>query len=141
MLMNVFFFSIIGIPINGSLGIILLSEFLLVIVYQLLAVLFLSVTSNLRLALSIGSAYAMMSLSFSGLTFPTIGMPLAARLFSYLFPNTFWIEIFMSQTIRIQPLSTIVLPFSAFLIFILGALPAFPLMAKRYSNSVYWGRI
>ena len=83
----------------------------------------------------------MMSLSFSGLTFPAIGMPQIARIFSYLFPNTFWIEIFVSQTIRAQPLSTIAIPFATFLVFIVGALLAFPLMSQRYSNSIHWGKI
>lgn len=141
MLMNIIFFGILGVPINGSLTLIILSEILMVVVYQLLAVLFISLTSNLRLSLSLGSAYTMMALSFSGLTFPAIGMPKAAVGFSYLFPNTFWLKIFISQTLRDQPLSTIALPFATFLVFIVGALCAFPLMSKRYSNPVNWGKV
>lgn len=141
MLMNFIFFHVIGIPIHGSLGVILVSEILQLIAYQLIAVLFLSVTSNLRLSLSLGSAYTLMSLSFSGLTFPAIGMPQIARIFSWVFPNTFWIEIFVSQTLRAQPLSTIAIPFATFLIFIVGSLAAFPLMSKRFKNSIYWGKI
>lgn len=141
LLMNFVFFAIVDFPLNGSLGIILLAEILQVLVYQLLAVLIIGITSNLRLSLSLGSAYTMMALSFAGLTFPLMGMPKIAQLFSYVFPYTYWIEVFMSQTLRWQPLSTVVLPLSIIMLFIVVSMLAFPLLKKRYSNPIYWGKI
>jgi hypothetical protein len=81
MLMNTIIFKVLGTPLNGSLGMIIFSEFLLVAAYQSMAILFLNLTANLRLTLSLGSAYTMMALTFSGLTFPALAMPLIAKMF------------------------------------------------------------
>jgi ABC-2 type transport system permease protein len=140
MFMNILLFRVLGTPLHGSLLVILFSEFLLVITYQLLAILVLSITSNMRLSLSLGSAYTMMALTFSGLTFPTIAMPLAAKLFSLVFPYTFWIKLFLSQTLRGEPLVDTAVSFLFFVIFILGGILAFPRMKKLVSDRKYWYR-
>ena len=140
MIMNIFIMRTLGTPVHGSLLVILISEILLIISYQLLAILFLKLTANLRLTLSIGSAYTMMALTFSGLTFPAIAMPLMAKLFSLIFPYTFWLQIFMSQTLRGEPLSEVVIPFLAFIPFILGGILAFPGMKRKLSHEKYWFR-
>jgi len=140
MMMNILLMKTLGTPVNGSLFLILASEILLIISYQLLAVLFLKITANLRLSLSLGSAYTMMALTFSGLTFPSIAMPLMAKLFSLLFPYTFWLQIFLSQTLRGEPVSEVVIPFLAFIPFIVGGLLAFPGMKRKLSHPRYWFR-
>lgn len=140
MIMNIFLMKTLGTPVHGSLPLILVSEILLIISYQLLAILFLKITANLRLSLSLGSAYTMMALTFSGLTFPTMAMPLMARLFSFIFPYTFWLQIFMSQTLRGEPITEVVLPFLAFVPFILGGFLAFPGMKRKLSHPRYWFR-
>ena len=140
MIMNIILMKTLGTPVHGSLFIIMLSEILLIISYQLLAILFLKLTANLRLSLSLGSAYTMMALTFSGLTFPSIAMPLMAKLFSLVFPYTFWLQIFMSQTLRGEPLSEVVVPFLAFIPFILGGILAFPGMKRKLTHPKYWMR-
>ncbi len=140
MIMNIFLVKNLGTPVNGSLFAILLSELLLIISYQLLAILFLKLTANLRLSLSLGSAYTMMALTFSGLTFPSMAMPLLAKLFSLVFPYTFWLRIFMSQTLRGEPISEVIFPFLAFIPFILGGFLAFPGMKRKLSYPKYWFR-
>jgi len=140
MVMNIILLKTLGTPVHGSLFLILVSEILLIISYQLLAVLFLKLTANLRLSLSLGSAYTMMALTFSGLTFPSIAMPLIAKLFSLIFPYTFWLQIFMSQTLRGEPISEVVIPFLAFIPFILGGILAFPGMKRKLTYHKYWFR-
>ncbi len=140
MIMNIFLLRTLGTPLHGSLLVILISEFLLIISYQLLAILFLKLTANLRLSLSLGSAYTMMALTFSGLTFPSMAMPLLAKLFSLIFPYTFWLQIFMSQTLRGEPISETLYAFLAFIPFILGGLLAFPGMKRKLSHPKYWFR-
>lgn len=140
MIMNIFLLRILGTPVHGSLFIILISEILLIISYQFLAILFLKLTANLRLSLSLGSAYTMMALTFSGLTFPAIAMPLLAKLFSFIFPYTFWLQIFMSQTLRGEPISEVVIPFLAFFPFIIGGILAFPGMKRKLTHHKYWFR-
>jgi ABC-2 type transport system permease protein len=140
MIMNIFLLKTLGTPVHGSLFLILVSEILMIISYQLLAILFLKLSANLRLSLSLGSAYTMMALTFSGLTFPSMAMPLIAKLFSLIFPYTFWLQIFMSQTLRGEPVSEVVLPFLAFIPFILGGMLAFPGMKRKLSHQKYWFR-
>ncbi len=141
LLMNFVLFNVLGTPIKGSLSVILLSEIFLVITYQFLAILVLAATYNLRFSLSVGSAYTMMALTFSGLTFPSIAMPFVAKVFACLFPYTFWIRIFISQTVRNEPSGDIAIYFLILLLFIIGAILSFPLMKKRLNDSRYWGRV
>ncbi len=140
MTMNIILIRLLGTPLRGSLTAVLFSEILLIVSYQLLAVLVLTLTANLRLSLSLGSAYTMMALTFSGLTFPSMAMPLLAKLFSLIFPYTFWLKIFMSQTLRGEPITEIVIPLTVLLIFILGGIMAFPGFKRKISDSKYWGR-
>jgi len=140
MIMNIILVKTLGTPVHGSLFIILLSEFLLIISYQLLAILFLKLSANLRLSLSLGSAYTMMALTFSGLTFPSIAMPFIAQLFSLIFPYTFWLQIFMSQTLRGEPVTEVLLPLLAFILFIVGGILAFPGMKRKLTYHKYWYR-
>jgi ABC-2 type transport system permease protein len=140
MVMNIIIFVVLGTPIRGSLLLILVSEIVFVIAYQFLAILFLVLTSNLRLSLSFGSAYTMMALSFSGLTFPTMSMPLVAKIFSCIFPYTFWLKVFLSQTIQGEPVSNVFTSFLILFVYIVICLFAFRGMKKRCSDSKYWGR-
>jgi ABC-2 type transport system permease protein len=140
MILNLILLRNLGTPVNGSLFMILVSEVLLIVAYQLLAILFLKFTANLRLSLSLGSAYTMMALTFSGLTFPYIAMPLIAKVFSMVFPYTFWLKIFMGQTLRGEPISEVFVPFLCFIPFILAGILAFPGMKRKLSHPKYWMR-
>jgi ABC-2 type transport system permease protein len=140
MLINVILFKIEGLPLNGNYFIILLSQFICIITYQLMGLIFLGVTINLRLALSLGSAYTIMGVTFSGLTFPFEAMPLLAKFLGMLFPFTWWEKIMISQSLRGSPVSE-VLPYICYiLIFQLLSL-CFLGVYKRYlGNSKYWGK-
>lgn len=140
MAMNLILFSFLGTPLRGSLFAILLSELLLIIAYQLLAVLFLNLTSNMRLSLSLGSAYTMMALTFSGLTFPTMAMPLIAKIFSWIFPYTFWLKVLLSQSLRNEPLIEIIPQLAILILFIISGILSFKGMKRKLSESKYWGK-
>jgi len=99
-ILNLLMFEFLSVPLNGSFGLIIISEIALVIAYQAMAVLLISITYNMRLSLSLGAAYTMMALSFSGLTFPAMGMPSVAKVFSLFFPYTYWLEMFISQSLK-----------------------------------------
>lgn len=140
MFMNIILFKILGTPLKGNLFSVLLSELLLIIAYQLLAVLFLNLTSNMRLSLSLGSAYTMMALTFSGLTFPSLAMPLIAKFFSWIFPYTFWLKIFLGQTLRNEPLRETIPYLIVLLLFIISGIISFKGMKRKFSDSKYWGK-
>jgi ABC-2 type transport system permease protein len=134
MAMNLILIKVMGTPLNGSFLIILVSEFLLILAYQAMAVLLLTITINLRLTLSLGSAYTMMALTFSGLTFPAMGMPLIAKLFALVFPYTFWLKIFLSQSLRGEPVHETIPSLLLLLLFILTGIIGFPLFKKRMKD-------
>jgi ABC-2 type transport system permease protein len=137
MFMNILLIKVMGVPLNGSLALVLFSEFLLILAYQAMAIVLLTITINLRLTLSLGSAYTMMALTFSGLTFPTMGMPLIAKIFSFVFPYTFWLKVFLSQSLRGEPPHEAIFPLLMLLPYIMTGLLAFPLFKKRLTD-VRW---
>jgi len=141
MVMNVILFVQIGTPLNGSFFMIALGELGMIITYQFVGILFVSVMANVRLALSIGSAYSMMALSFSGLTFPAFGMPAFAEGFSYVFPFTYWIHIFVSQAIQGAPEVEGIKYLSIFLLFIFLSVCSFPRLKRILQTEKYWGKI
>ena len=134
MFMNVLLIRVMGVPLNGSLGMILCSELLLILAYQAMAIVLLTITINLRLTLSLGSAYTMMALTFSGLTFPAIGMPWIAKIFALVFPYTFWLKVFLGQSLRGEPLHDAIFPLIMLLPYILTGLLAFPWFKKRLTD-------
>jgi ABC-2 type transport system permease protein len=103
MVMNLVFFKVLGLPLQGHVPIIVISEIVMILSYQSMAVFMVALTRNLRLALSLASAYTMLAITFAGLTFPSFGMPFAAKLFSKIFPFTYWLELFTGQTLRGEP--------------------------------------
>jgi ABC-2 type transport system permease protein len=137
MVMNIILIRGMGTPLNGSLGIILISEFLMILTYQAMSILLLTITINLRLTLSLGSAYTMMALTFSGLTFPAMAMPLAAKIFSFIFPYTFWLKVFLSQSLRGEPVHETIAPLLFMLLFVVAGVLTFPVF-KRRLNDVRW---
>lgn len=141
MVMNVILFLQMGTPLNGSFAMLLFAEFSMIVTYQLLGVFLVSATSNLRLGLSLASAYAMMALTFSGLTFPQFGMPLIAHGFSYLFPFTYWVRIFISQAIRGEALVHAMIPLAAFVVFMLLSVGSLPRLKRLLTNEKYWGKV
>ena len=138
---NYLIFNVMDMPLTGSYSVLLLSELLLIIAYQALAVFIVGIFGNLRLGVSIGSAYSMMALTFAGLTFPEVGMPVAARVFGRLFPLSHWLKVFLGQTLRNDPLNVTFPQLLYLLVFIsMGAISLFWLKQK-YSNEKYWSRV
>lgn len=139
--MNVVLFVQMGTPLRGNFAFIVMGELGMIITYQLLAVLLVAVTANLRLALSLASAYAMMALTFSGLTFPQFAMPLVAKAFSYLFPFTQWVKIFISQAIRGEEVEHAIIPMTIYVLFIGLSVCFLPRMKRVLTQERYWGKI
>jgi len=137
---NLLLYKIEGMPLNGSFATIFTGQLITVLTYQLLGLVFIGATINLRLALSLASAYSMMAITFSGLTFPIEGMPLAARIFAALFPFTWWEKLFISQSLRGAPVSEALIYICYILIFMLISLSLMPVYKKYLSNPKYWGK-
>ena len=91
-------------PLNGNKAGVLFSLFLLIIASQAFAILFVAISKSFREALTFGSGFAAISLSFSGITFPIFGMPKVLQWISQLFPFTHFFDFFLDQTQRGIPI-------------------------------------
>lgn len=141
MVMNLILFGLLEMPLRGNYHLILISEILLILSYQFFAIFLLAVTSNMRLSLSLGSAYSMLALTYSGLTFPLMGMAKVSQIFAGLFPYTYWLRILVSQSLRGEPASNGIWQMYPLWIFIfIGAL-FIPLLKYMMLNKNRWHKI
>ncbi len=140
--MNTFLFSYLGVPLRGSPGIIIVATFLMILAYQAVGLFLVSITANLRLALSFSAFYASTAFAFVGVTFPTIGMPLAARIWAGILPLYYFIRIFVDQAMRGVP-AVLDLHYMMILLVFVLFVPVFPLfrMGRLMRDEKYWGRL
>ena len=141
LVMNLVFFQVLGLPLKGHFLLILVSEIVMILSYQAMAVFIVTLTRNLRLALSLASAYTMLAITFAGLTFPAFGMPSVAQIFSKIFPFTYWLELFIGQTLRGEPVANGVIQIWIMVIFIVAGLCLVPRFKYILTNKKYWGKI
>ena len=139
--MNIIFFRILGLPLNGHLALVMVSELMMILAYQFMAILFVSVMKNMRLALSIASAYTMLAVTFAGLTFPLFGMPAIAQVFSRIFPFSYWLELFAGQTLRGEPAANALVQMLFICVFILAGALFTPRLKYIVTTRKYWGKI
>ncbi len=136
----VLLYKVEGLPLKGNFILLFAGQFITIIAYQTLGLLFVSVTKNLRLALSLGSAYTLMGLTFSGLTFPIEGMSKPVQAFTAIFPFTWWERLFISQSLRGAPVSE-ALPYLCYiLLFMLMGLTSIKTYKKSLCNPKYLGK-
>lgn len=132
----------LGVPFRGTPGIVITAIVLLVLCYQALGLFLVAWTANLRLATSMASFIAGPAFAFSGVSFPVISMPLAAKVWALALPLTHFILVIIQQGVAGAP------PYSS-----TGALLAMaafaailPLLSFRRLGTVirdesYWGRV
>lgn len=137
---NYLIFKVDGMPLNGSYLLIFAGQFVCIITYQLMGLMIVAITKNMRLALSVGSAYTMMGITFSGLTFPLEGMPLIARVLAVFFPFTWWEKIMISQSLRGAPVSEALVYMCYILLFMLVSFAFIKMYKRSLSDSKYWGK-
>ncbi|WP_321370899.1 ABC transporter permease [uncultured Draconibacterium sp.] len=140
MLIAYLLYVVEGMPLNGSFVVIFCGQFITILAYQMLGLIFVAVTKNLRLSLSVGSAYIMMGITFSGLTFPIEGMMPFVKTLTAIFPFTWWEKLFISQSLRGAPIKE-ALPYLCYiLLFMLSAVAVFKMYKKSLSDPKYWGK-
>ena len=141
LLMDTLLFKYVGVPLNGSLTVILVSTLLFILSYQAIAVFIVSLLSNLRLSLSIGGGYSVLAFTFSGLTFPIMAMWPAMRYLSRLFPFTYYTDIFVDQMLRGAPGACSLPDMGYMSLFIVLPLLCLPRLRTICTEEKYWGRL
>ncbi len=129
-----------GMNCAGSYLFLTVGGILFIIAYQAVAIAIVSVTANLRLALSLGGGYAVMAFTFSGITFPVSAMYEWIQPLSKLFPLSYFSDIFIDQMMIGTPLSYDIPKAISLLLF----LPLIAISWRRLSRVVrdetYWRR-
>ncbi|OAD46095.1 ABC transporter permease [Polaribacter atrinae] len=87
-------------PFEGSKITVLVGLLLLILANQSFALFFIAISGSFREALTIGSGFGAVSLSFSGITFPIFGMPEVLQWLSQVFPFTHFFELLLDQSQR-----------------------------------------
>lgn len=138
--MFVIIFKVVGVPLNGSLGLILVGTLLFILSYQSISVMIVSLMANLRLSLSLGGGYSVLAFTFSGLTFPIMAMYPAMRAVSKLFPFTYYTDLFVDQMLRGAPAVYSLPDLGCMALFIVLPLLCLPRLRRICTEEKFWGR-
>ena len=141
MLMNTCLFKFLGVPLQGNVLLMFVSGLIYVMGSQAIGVFMIAVLSNLRLALSIGGGYSVLSFTFSGLTFPFMAMDWPLQLFGRLFPMTYYVEIFIDQAMRGAPAINSLAYLGYMMLFLLLPLIMLPRLKRICTEEKFWGRL
>lgn len=145
MLMNLFIsilmFEFLGLPMQGSRTLILVANLVFVMAYQGIGVLIVALLANLRLSLSVGGGYSVLAFTFSGMTFPVLGMSTVIRGLTYFFPLTYYMEIIIDQAMRGAPAVYSLDKLGLMSLFILLPLPFLPRLKRLAGDPKYWGKM
>ena len=141
LVMLLIIFKVVGVPLNGSLTVILLGTLLFILSYQAIAVFIVSLLSNLRLSLSIGGGYSVLAFTFSGLTFPIMAMWEPMQWVSKIFPFTFYTDIFVDQMLRGTPWVYSLPDLGYMMLFVVLPLLCLPRLKRVCTEEKFWGRL
>ena len=93
-------FKVMQYPMNSNIAWMFLNTFEMVIASQAMGIFLLELFITLPVALSFTGLYGMLAFSYSGLSFPIDGMPLAMQGLSYLFPLRGFFRIYQGVALN-----------------------------------------
>ncbi len=132
----------LGVPFGGSAALLAGATFLFVLAYLAVGLALAAWFANLRLASSATAVYAAPAFAFVGITFPTMGMPVAGRLWGDLLPLTYYLRILVDHGIRTAPVSVSLAPLAALGAFaVLGVAASLWRLRRVATDDRYWGRL
>lgn len=141
--MNTLLYRFLGLPLNSqSMGLMFLSNVFVILAYQMLAVVFVALTTNMRFALSISAAYTIAAFSFAGLTFPHLAMYKPIAFLANFFPFTFYADLFVEQSIKGAPLARSWYDLAIMGCFIFVGMLFLPMLKRKAAGgSKYYGKL
>lgn len=142
LLINTILYRFMGLPFQGAhAAILVLGNLLFILAYMAIGVMLVAVTANMRFSLSMAGGLATASLSFCGLTFPAIAMYPAMAALAKLFPLTYFIDIFIEQSLRGAPLARSLGDIAALCAFTLAMAILIPRLKKVALEPKYYGKV
>jgi ABC-2 type transport system permease protein len=134
-------FGLVGVPMRGSLPLLLLGTLLFVLAYQAIGVLLVALFANLRFATSVAAFLASPAFAYAGITFPTMGMPAFAQFWGALLPLTHYLKLLVDQAMKGAPASVSAPSLLALLAFaVVAPLLAWPRLRRVVRDERFWGR-
>jgi ABC-2 type transport system permease protein len=135
-------FRTMGVPMRGNFDVIVAATVLFVLAYQAVALMTVAWTANLRFATSTAALYSAPAFAFVGITFPTMGMPVAGRVWGEILPLTHYLRVLVEQAIRGSAPSYCLASLGALLTFVVvGCLTSIWRMGVVAREPRYWGRV
>jgi ABC-2 type transport system permease protein len=134
-------FVLLGVPIRGSFVVLAIATSIFIVSYEAMAVLFVVLFDNMRLALSVGGGYSVLSFSFSGVTFPAMAMYAPIRIVGNLFPFTFYMKSYVDLVVRGVPVGYTLVNMAMMMLFGLLPLVALPRLKRMCRDEKFWGKI
>jgi ABC-2 type transport system permease protein len=129
---SIVLFKVMHYPLNGSIAWMFLNNFLMVTAYQALSIFIVEMFPTLPIGLSIAGLFGVLGITYSGLSFPIEGMPLAMQGLSLLFPIRWFFRIYQGVALNgVAPIHYIHF-FGYQLIYLLFPL----LLRKRFRHAV-----
>lgn len=110
-----------AVQVAGSVLLVGAGTVLFVLAYLALAVPFVALTGNLRMATSVAAFVGAPAFAFAGLTFPTLGMPPLGKAWSALLPLTHYLRLLGEQALRGASPSASLAPLLALAAFVVVA--------------------
>lgn len=141
--MDTILYKIMGLPFHAhTYTLLLLGKAFLILAYSGIAVMLVAITTNMRLSLSLGAAYTIAAFSFAGLTFPHLAMYKIIALASYIFPYTFYTDLFIEQGIRNAAPARSLGDLAVMGLFILASMLFLPMLKRKaLGGSKYYGKL
>ena len=135
-------FVYLKIPLQGDPVFLFISTCIFIMAYQSMGLLVVAITANLRFSISVAAFYSGTAFAFSGVTFPTLSMPLIGQFWGYTLPLTSYLKIVVDQTMRGAPVQASLPFFGALVLFVvLPPILFLPRMKKVMQQPQYWGRL
>lgn len=135
--MNYLLFRRLGVPLQTGMINVTLITFLLIIIYQFIGVSIASVLRDFRGALTIGSGFTAIALSFAAYTFPMEGLPKSMQYLAEIFPFTHFIEYFVKRAVKGVAIELTWQPIVAMSLFVFVFVLSFPKFIKRLKSGGY----
>ena len=141
MVMYFIIFTILEAPMNGSMAMLIISGAAFILSYQAIGIFVITILANLRLALSFGGGYSVLAFTFSGLTFPTMAMYKGIQIFSYVFPFTFYMRIYVDIAMRGAPVQYAMADLGYMILFQILPILVLPRLKRLCIDEKYWGKL
>ncbi len=139
---NLMLIEFMGSPVRGNVLFINAAAVFFITAYMSVAAMMIAVLANLRLTLSNVAFYSSTAFAFVGVTYPLIGMPLAARIWAGILPLNYYMKIYIDQAMRGAPVYVSFYSLVALLLFtFIPPILFFPRLGRILGHNRYWGRV